>query len=185
MTPPAAVPPVSERLEFLDTACLSVLSCTAVSDSDAMDSPPGSSVHRLLQARILGWIAIPFSRGSSRPKDLGLLHFRQIRYHLSHLGSPHCYYHLSFFKTEWGCPGVTCTSFSANDLCLSFLYFSLKLFSFYYWFEDAICIAWMWCAGHYIYGKYLLPMCHFVKIFMMSFIFIKSVSYLNEFLISF
>ena len=32
-------------------------------------SPPGSSVHRILQARILEWVAIPFSRGSSWPKD--------------------------------------------------------------------------------------------------------------------
>ena len=32
-------------------------------------SPPGSSVHGILQARILEWIAISFSRGSSRPKD--------------------------------------------------------------------------------------------------------------------
>ena len=30
-------------------------------------SPPGSSVHRILQARILEWVAIPFSRGSSQP----------------------------------------------------------------------------------------------------------------------
>ena len=30
---------------------------------------PGSSVHGILQARILEWVAIPFSRGSSRPKD--------------------------------------------------------------------------------------------------------------------
>ena len=30
-------------------------------------SPPGSSVHGVLQARILQWIAMPFSRGSSRP----------------------------------------------------------------------------------------------------------------------
>ena len=28
-------------------------------------SPPGSSVYGILQARILEWIAIPFSRGSS------------------------------------------------------------------------------------------------------------------------
>ena len=28
-------------------------------------SPPGSSVHGVLQARILEWVAIPFSRGSS------------------------------------------------------------------------------------------------------------------------
>ena len=28
-------------------------------------SPPGSSVRGILQARILEWVAIPFSRGSS------------------------------------------------------------------------------------------------------------------------
>ena len=32
-------------------------------------SPPGSSVHGILQARILGWVVIPFSRGSSWPRD--------------------------------------------------------------------------------------------------------------------
>ena len=32
-------------------------------------SPPGSSVHRILQERILEWVAIPFSRGSSQPRD--------------------------------------------------------------------------------------------------------------------
>ena len=37
---------------------------------DPMDcSPPSSSVHRILQARILEWITIPSSRGSSRHKD--------------------------------------------------------------------------------------------------------------------
>ena len=30
--------------------------------------PPDSSVHGILQARILDWVAISFSRGSSRPK---------------------------------------------------------------------------------------------------------------------
>ena len=34
---------------------------------DAMDcSPPESSVHGILQARIMQWVAIPFSRGSSQ-----------------------------------------------------------------------------------------------------------------------
>ena len=28
-------------------------------------SPPGTSVHGILQARILEWVAIPYSRGSS------------------------------------------------------------------------------------------------------------------------
>ena len=32
-------------------------------------SPPGSSAHGILQARILEWVAISFSRGSSRPRD--------------------------------------------------------------------------------------------------------------------
>ena len=32
-------------------------------------SPPGSSVSEILQARILEWESIPFSRGSSQSKD--------------------------------------------------------------------------------------------------------------------
>ena len=37
---------------------------------DPMDcSPPGSSVHGILQARILEWVAMSFSRASSRPRD--------------------------------------------------------------------------------------------------------------------
>ena len=32
-------------------------------------SPPGSSVHSISQARVLEWVAITFSRGSSRPRD--------------------------------------------------------------------------------------------------------------------
>ena len=37
---------------------------------DPMDcSPPGSSVHRILQARILDWVVIPFFRGASQSMD--------------------------------------------------------------------------------------------------------------------
>ena len=37
---------------------------------DPMDcSPPNSSVHGILQARILEWVAISFSRGSFLPRD--------------------------------------------------------------------------------------------------------------------
>ena len=32
-------------------------------------NPPGSSVHGIFQARILEWVAISFSRGSSQPRD--------------------------------------------------------------------------------------------------------------------
>ena len=37
---------------------------------DPMDcNVPGSSVHGMLQVRILEWVAIPFSRGSSQLRD--------------------------------------------------------------------------------------------------------------------
>ena len=37
---------------------------------DPMDcSPPSSSIHGILQARILEWVAISFSRGSFQPRD--------------------------------------------------------------------------------------------------------------------
>ena len=37
---------------------------------DPMDySPPGSSVYGIFQARMLEWVAISYSRGSSQPKD--------------------------------------------------------------------------------------------------------------------
>ena len=41
----------------------------------------GSSVHGILQARLLERVVLPFSRGSSQPRDTpGLLHCRQILY---------------------------------------------------------------------------------------------------------
>ena len=57
-------------------------------------SPPCSSVHGILQARILEWVAVPFSRGVFPTQGLnpGLPHGRQIPYCLSHQGNPHCHY---------------------------------------------------------------------------------------------
>ena len=43
---------------FVTQSCLTL--------GDLVDhSPPGSSVHGILQARILEWVTYPFSRGSS------------------------------------------------------------------------------------------------------------------------
>ena len=49
-------------------------------------SPPGSSVHGILQARILEWVAVPFSRRSSQPRDRTQVShiYRQSLYHLNH-----------------------------------------------------------------------------------------------------
>ena len=49
-------------------ACSVAQSCLTL--CDPVDySPPGSSAHRISQARILEWVAISFSRGSSQPRD--------------------------------------------------------------------------------------------------------------------
>ena len=50
--------------------CLFAKSCPTPCDSMGC-SPPGSSVQGISQARILEWewVAIPFSRGSSQPRD--------------------------------------------------------------------------------------------------------------------
>jgi len=56
---------------------------------------PGSSVHGIFQQRVLEWVDISSSRGSSQPKDQTHISYigRQILYHLSHLGSPQTYGH--------------------------------------------------------------------------------------------
>ena len=53
---------------------------------------PGSSVHGILQARILEWVTMPSSRGSSPPRDRTCISYvscidRQALYHWCHLGS--------------------------------------------------------------------------------------------------
>ena len=52
-------------------------------------SPPGSSVLGILQARILEWVGIPFSRRSSPPRDWTQVSYTAgMLYHPSHQGSP-------------------------------------------------------------------------------------------------
>ena len=67
------------------TLCLVTQLCLTLCDP-MFCSPPDSSVHGILQARILEWAAMATSRGSSQPRDWGLLHC--ILYRLSHQGSP-------------------------------------------------------------------------------------------------
>ena len=59
-----AMPLLKAAAERKSEKVLVAQSCPTL--CDFMDySPPGSSVHGILQARILEWVAIPFSRGSS------------------------------------------------------------------------------------------------------------------------
>ena len=89
-------PTLSPTIE-IKTWCSSLVSLVLVNQlcptlCNPMDcSSPVSSVHGILQARILEWIAVPCSRRSSIPTQ-GLNscfpHCRQILYHLTHQGSP-------------------------------------------------------------------------------------------------
>ena len=63
--------PVHHQLpEFTQTQCMcKVKSEVAHSLRPVECSPPSSSVHGIFQARILEWVAISFSRGSSQSRD--------------------------------------------------------------------------------------------------------------------
>ena len=85
------LPSPSEPLYGINILRSTVRSVLVVAQScltfcDPMGCSPGSSVHKILQATKLEWDAIPFSRGSSQPRDWtsGLLHCRLILYCLSH-----------------------------------------------------------------------------------------------------
>ena len=54
-------------MHMLCILCLHAQSCPTLCDPMSL---PGSSVHGIFQARILEWVAISFSRGSSQPRDL-------------------------------------------------------------------------------------------------------------------
>ena len=66
-----AIHNLGTRSHLRESSCVSVWvaqSCPTLCDPMGC-SQPGSSVHGILQARIMEWIATPFSRGSSRPRD--------------------------------------------------------------------------------------------------------------------
>ena len=69
--------------------CLVTKSCPALLQPHGL-YPASSSVHGILQARILQWVAISFSRGFSGPRDQARISCidKWILYHLSHQGSP-------------------------------------------------------------------------------------------------
>ena len=82
-------------------------------------SPPGSSVHVILQARILEWVAISISKESSQPRDQTHIScisciLKRVLYQLSHLllerlstSESVCISHscVQFFVTPWTVAG--------------------------------------------------------------------------------
>ena len=82
------------REHVLSNCCLRAKLLNHIWLCNPMDcSPPGSSVHGILQSRILEWVATPSSRTASQPRDRTWISFvscigRWLLYHWCHLGSP-------------------------------------------------------------------------------------------------
>ena len=79
-----------EESELMRNVCAkSFQSCPILCDL-MYCSPPGSSAHGIFQARILEWVAMPSSRGSSWPSDSSHVSYvscngRRVLYHGCHL----------------------------------------------------------------------------------------------------
>ena len=83
---------MQQQIEYVSIALIpevvSAILCACVLSRvrpyDPMNcGPPGFSVHRIIQARILDWVAISSSRGSSQSRDQTCISCfgRQILYH--------------------------------------------------------------------------------------------------------
>ena len=79
-------------------------------------SSPASSAHGILQVRILEWVVISFSRGSSRPRDWTWVSCIAGRFFttLSHQGSPFWSVLLSISQTLHTCSYLTGLVFSVT-----------------------------------------------------------------------
>ena len=99
-------------------------------------SPPGSSVHGILQASILEWVAIPFSKGSSQPRDQN---------RVSHIAGRFKCCFLLYYEV-WMMIKIKCDTLSYQSIflfkdfffqCGPFLKTSLILLQ--YWFCSMFC----------------------------------------------
>ena len=143
-------------------------------------SPPGSSVHGILQARVLEyWVAMPCSRGSSRPRDLNLclqrlLHCGWILYCRAARKAPCVHTHLHLFcacPCHAGLILVTCVSIFQITLWLSLqssaLTWRLGEVTFCYLMQGRPGIFWLmawplsaWWSWHFAYCSPLTIIFH-------------------------
>ena len=110
-------------------ACVCVLShCSPVQLCNAIDwSQSGSSVHGILQARILERVAMPSSRGSPRPRDsTWVFHVSCIGRQVLYLGSPQMASFIKHLQFR-GASNICCFSTLLNDV--------FKVFCFFFFFN--------------------------------------------------
>ena len=86
-------------------------------------SPPGPSVHGILQARILEWVAMPSSRGSSQPRDrthISCVSCVVIRFFSAEPGGKPTTYHISFYSLFSFLPELLLKSSLLASIILTF-----------------------------------------------------------------
>ena len=101
-------------------------------------SRPGSSIHGILQARILEWVAMPFPRGSSQPKDRICISYvscigRLILYHWYHLGSGiQAGYH------PWSCKQLDMTKKLSTQIYIHYKFTQtyISIYICHYWLSS-------------------------------------------------
>ena len=125
---------ISNMILCISTPFSEELSCLTLCNP-MNHSLPGSSVLGILQARILEWVAVLFSRGPSQSRDQTLVsHIAGgLFYHLSHQRSPHSLQPCpsSHFPTSSPKVSVTrFTNFGPPDRYEILSYCSLNLFFF-------------------------------------------------------
>ena len=135
------------------------IACVLVSQScltlcNPMDSsPPGSSVHGVLQARILEWVAIPFSRRSSQPRDGTQVSYIAGRFFTILATIGHMYIFFGEMSIQFLCPYFNWV------VCI----FDVELYELFMYFECKLLVKYIVC-------KYLLPFSrlpfHFVGSFL-------------------
>ena len=144
--------------------CVCVCVCVCVSTSVGSDSlwppdcsPPGCSVHGILQARILEWVSMPFSRRFSWPRDGTHVSCisRKIICHLSQ-GSLQLLHSIGFSLTSLVKLGglFSVWSFLKWECCSEFC---LRLFSPF--LIPHSTIFWQFCSQRLCASDYLVHLC--------------------------
>ena len=91
--------------KLLSVCCVCSFTQSCLTLCHPMDcSPPGSSVHGIFQARILEWVAVSSSRGSSRPRDASCISLIS------------CIASRSFIADSPGKPSTSCILFNAYKM---------------------------------------------------------------------
>ena len=115
-------------------------------------SPPGSSVHEILQVRILEWVAISFSRGSSWPRDRTHVSCigRKILYHGAARKAQSTVVQYLYFLSVHLMPASVCQWLYFLRYCtarLKCFFFNFCVFLMYYLYEKYSKPITVW---HYI-----------------------------------